>query len=101
MDILLKKVLKPVLKKVLKKVKKLKKTLKKVNSLKKSAQKSNKKLPNFFYKVKYLLQKLLDNSELWLKALLSSIEGGFQLKKTLDRHAGPIVAASGKRGCTV
>ena len=54
----------------------------------------------FLYKVKYVLQKLLDNSELWLEALLSRIEGGFQSKKTLDRPAGPIVAASGKRGCT-
>ena len=51
--------------------------------------------------MKYLLQKLLDNSELWLKALLSSKEGGFQSKKTLDGPAGSIVTASGKQGCTL
>ena len=33
--------------------------------------------------VKYLLQKLLDNSEFWLQALQSSIECRFQLKKKL------------------
>ena len=38
---------------------------------------------------------------MWLKALLSSIEGGFQSKKSLDRSAGPIVAASGKGGYTL
>ena len=53
------------------------------------------------YKVIYLLQKLLDNSEMWLNALLSSIEGGFQTKKTLHWLAGPIVAASGKHDCTL
>ena len=74
-------------------MKSLKKVLKKVNSLKKVL---NKPLRNtLLYKVKYVLLNMLDNSEMWLiKALLSSIEGGFQSKKTLHRHAGPIVVNS-------
>ena len=51
--------------------------------------------------MKYLLQKLLDNLEMWLEALLSSIEDGFQFKNTLHWPAGLIVAASGKQGCTL
>ena len=77
-------------KKVLKKGKSLKKVLKKVNTLKKVLQNA------LLFKVKYLLQKLLDYSELWLEALQSSIKGWFQSKKTLNWPAGPIVAASGK-----
>ena len=64
---------------------------------------SKKRLKNtlLFNKVKYLLQKLLDNLEMWLKALISSIEGGFQSKKIIDWPAGQIVATSSKQGCTL
>ena len=71
-----------------------------MNQLKKVLKQAQKIL-YFFQKVKYLLQKLLDNSELWLETLLSSIESGFQLEKNVDRPTGPIVAASGKQGCTL
>ena len=69
-----------LLKKLLKKVQSFKKksTVKKENHSKKAL----KTLKNtLLYKMKYLLQKMLDNSEMWPKALLSSIEGGFQSKK--------------------
>ena len=55
----------------------------------------------FFNRVKYVLQKLLDNLELWLKTLLLSKEGGFQSKNNLDRSARQILAARGMQGCTL
>ena len=82
------KLIRILLEKVLKKVKLVKKVLKRVNSLKKVLKKKLRNFCTFLYKVKYVLQKLLDNSVLWLKALLSSIEGGFQSKKTLDQTKG-------------
>ena len=51
----------------------------------------------------FFLQKLLDNFELWLKVLISSIEGGFQSKKTLHLPAGPTkpLAASEAAHCRI
>ena len=60
------------------------------------------KFSHFFYITKYLLQQHCRTTRsCWHKALLSSIEGGFQSKKTLDRPTGLIVAASGMQGCTL
>ena len=58
----------------------LKKSIKKSTNKKKIHSKITKNA----LKVKYFLQKTLDNSDLWLKALLSIIERGFQLKKTAN-----------------